>query len=409
MTLPHRLRKKLNRSKWQIKPDQLLASILLLFWLAILLGNFVFRGQFVFEGTVIAQEISFTYTGQQDKRFLNPIREIRNLDLEGSQSEPLVLIGKLSSMSSNDPTLNQKLSKLDKLTIQLAYAKSRFIVSPVNPNSSELSILELKLMPDSRVNQLAYNPKAEQLSFCLQIASRPSEICLFPDNLVDQSTESVSTSIGNLQLSLGQQPLTVTLALVNIPELGIKADVNSPEEITFQFTPTNDELVLPVHSPSHLFIDFPKLPSVVDSQPDISAQWIRGDIDVENVKFIRFDTTSDVTDELKDSTILDGEIRMGRETMKLQADQFLVPQSQPGIQKLRYIQLHSKSPQGLKTLFAGRSTGIAIGLYPEFPVQKLEPSWLSQYLSQEGVNALLAFVAAVTGVVLPRLLLGSSK
>jgi hypothetical protein len=95
---------------------------------------------------------------------------------------------------------------------------------------------------------------------------------------------------------------------------------------------------------------------------------------------------------------------MGRETMKLQPNQFLIIASKPGIQKLRYIQIQPKSPQGLKTLFFGESNSLAAGLYPQFPVQRIEPSWLSKHLSQEAVNAILSFVGALTGFFLPRLL-----
>lgn len=409
MVFPHQQpRKKSKRPKRRVQPDQLLALLLLLFWLAVLLGNFVFRGQFVFEGNAVAQEISFTYSGQSEKRFLNRIQDIRNLDLEGSQPEPLVLTGKFSSPS--DPALNQKLAKLSKnqLTIQLPYAKSRLILSSLNPaQSSELAILGLKLSPASRVNQLAYSFGSEQLSFCLQAASQPAETCLFPDSLLDRPTSAPTASVGDLELSLGQ-PLTVSLELVNISELGIKADVKAPQTIALQFVPAIDNLIFTLLSPTRIYANLPKPPAST-VEIDDSNQWIRGDITAENVSFTRFEMTSDVIDELKVSTVLQGEIRMGREVMQLQPKQFLVPQSKPGIQKLRYIQPHANSPQGLQTRFAGQSSGIATGLYPEFPVQKIEPSWLSRYLSQEGVNALLAFIAGLTGVLLPRLFPSSSE
>lgn len=44
-----------------------------------------------------------------------------------------------------------------------------------------------------------------------------------------------------------------------------------------------------------------------------------------------------------------------------------------------------------------------MGLDPKFPVESIKPSWLSKYFSQEAVNALLAFIAALTAVLLPRL------
>ena len=55
--------------------------------------------------------------------------------------------------------------------------------------------------------------------------------------------------------------------------------------------------------------------------------WFRKDIDVKNVQFSRYETTQIVTDELKISTILQGEIRLGKEKIELEKNQFLTTKS----------------------------------------------------------------------------------
>ena len=169
-----------------------------------------------------------------------------------------------------------------------------------------------------------------------------------------------------------------------------------------QFAPQVDELFLSILSPTHLFIDLPENNQSENAITEI--QWLRGDIEVSNVSFSRFDTTNNVTDEIKNSTIIEGQVRMGSQKIELEPNQFLIVLSKtPGIKKIRNIQIKTQSPQGLNTLFFGESKGIAVGLYPEFPLQKIELSWLSKHFSQEATNSILAFLAACTGILLPRL------
>ncbi|NEO33016.1 MAG: hypothetical protein F6K36_21845 [Symploca sp. SIO3C6] len=383
--------------------DPILAVILVLVWITILFSNFVFQGRYVFEGNLVVQEMSFTYTGLTNKRFLNNISGIQNLDIEGSQPEPLILTGKFSSDSN--PELNQKLSQIKQLTIELPYPTSRLIFSHDNSSqASDISILNLRINPEVKINQLAYNAKKLELSFCLQSVQEPLEDCLFPDSLLDNPTPSKPTKVGDLKLQLGKRRLRVSLAMFNLPELGIKTDIYAPEDLTFGFIPEIDDPQVEILSPTHLLIDLPKPTKTKNSATDKQSQWFWREIDVKNVGFSRFEMTENVTDELKTSTILKGKVRMKEKKMELEENQFLLIESdKPGITKLHQIQINTQSPEGLRTRFSGKSKGIAVGLDPKFPVESIEPSWLSKYLSQEAVNALLAFIAALTAVLLPRL------
>ncbi|NET51573.1 MAG: hypothetical protein F6K09_23540 [Merismopedia sp. SIO2A8] len=297
--------------------DPILAVILVLVWIAILLSNFVFQGRYVFEGNLVVQEMSFIYTGFTKKLFLNNISGIQNLDIEGSQPQSLVLTGKFSS--DLDPQLNEKLSQLKQLTIELPYPKSRLIFTPTNPTQTNaISILKFSINPESQVNQLNYNSQPSQLSFCLQSAKEKLESCLFPDGLLDNYLPSQAATVGSLELQLGQQPLTVSLTMFNLPELGIQSDIYDLQELSFQFIPEIDELQLTTLSPTRLLIDLPNLSKTGNSQTEKPPQWFWGDIDVKDVSFSKFQITENVNDELKTSTIISGEVRMKNKTLKLQ-------------------------------------------------------------------------------------------
>ncbi len=375
--------------------DKIIVIFLMIFWIVIIIGYFFFPGSYVFEGNLIVKEMSFNYTGQTEKLFLQSIDNIKKLDLQGIILQPITLTG---SFSSSEPQLNKKLSNLTELTIELKNTTSNLIFTPVNSSDSDISILELRLYPEIQVNQLTYNPKQNQLSFCLKGASVDAKACLFPDSLPLSDLNKKQKAVGNLKLYIGQKPLTVSLSVANIPELNIADD----EEISLQFVPQVDELFLPIISPTHLFINLPENNQSENAVTE--TQWLRGDIEVSNVSFSQYDITNNVTDEIKNSTILEGQVRMGSQKIELQPNQFLIILSKtPGIKKLRNIQIQTQSPQGLNTLFFGESKGIAVGLYPEFPLQKIELSWLSKHFSQEATNSILAFLAACTGILLPRL------
>jgi len=79
------------------------------------------------------------------------------------------------------------------------------------------------------------------------------------------------------------------------------------------------------------------------------------------------------------------------------------PTQNPGIQRLRDIRLNTKDPQGLQTLFSGKSKCLAIGLYERFSTQNIEPSWLLKYLPQEGIDAVYTLIGAFTDILFPRL------
>jgi ribosomal protein S6 len=185
---------------------------------------------------------------------------------------------------------------------------------------------------------------------------------------------------------------------VNIPKLGINSSTNG-QELTLKFIPeSGKEKKISLNSLTQLRLQTKPL------NKDTATDWFWGNIEVKNVNFSEFVRTGKVTDEVKKSTILKGEIRLQGNKLELQEQQFLIVESpNPGIRKLRSLEINRESPAGLRTFFTGESRGISVGLYPEFPVQSLKPSWLAKHLSQEAVNGILALLGAFTGIFLPRL------
>ncbi len=396
-------------------------------------------GQQVFEGNLITREIRFTYIGNEDKRFLGTIREIQNLDLEGQQT--IVLVGNFKN--DTDPKLNQ----LDKITVEMTYPRSRLIISPTNPEKIELELTELNLNPSQQLNskqfrspqvkQLKFEPAFNALSFCLQLATEPrqeneaptvtnerEELCNNPD-LFSRDASRQPEPLGILNLKLGTQPLNISLEQVNIPELGILADVDNPNLINFQFSPQLDQPEIVLNSPTTIFI---QLPSLEDNSGVF--QWLRGNLQVRDVNFTGFDGTGDLKDEVPISTILWGNVKMGDKTIELTENQFLIDRKKNkslisrliagkdlGIINLRYLQIRPASqegstqiPAGLQARFVGKSKEISVGIDPDFPVKKIQPTLLTSWgLSAELVTILRSFCIGLIGIFLPTVLKSSSS
>ena len=89
----------------------------------------------------------------------------------------------------------------------------------------------------------------------------------------------------------------------------------------------------------------------------------------------------------------------------MRQNQFLiVADDKPGIRKLRYLAIKPDKPSGVTTFISGKSQGIAVGLYPQFPIAEIKPSLLSQYLSSEAIAAILGSLATFTILVLEKIM-----
>jgi hypothetical protein len=383
-----------NIKHWlqRLPPVIKLLAVSILIFVILIIVLFFLPLQSRFEGNLRATALSFAYAGQESHLFLKDLDNLKEIDLKGSQSQPLTLIGQFSS---TDLTLNIKLSKLKKISIQLPYANSHIILTSksLKNQQSKLAIPALRINPNSQIDSLSYRPQPAQMSFCLESIAAP-QACLTPE-----SSQPSIQSIGSLTLQPGQEKIHMVLGNFKSPQLG------TLDELAFDFLPNTDDLQLEILSPSQLFLDLPDPLQLKPKEPPTKFDPIWGDLDVKNVQFLEYKSNpTNVADEQKISTILEGKVRMGSQIIDLQADQFLTIQPiEPGISKIRYIRPNPKAPYGLSVSFAGTSKTIGAGLDPKFPVQEIKLSWVSQW-PQELISAFLSILVAFITVQLTQLL-----
>ncbi len=192
---------------------------------------------------------------------------------------------------------------------------------------------------------------------------------------------------------------------INIPELNITSDNNSYQALELNYTPQTQEPQLNILSPTQIRIDLPKPTKIKPDQETENSQWFYADFDVKDVNFYRFKQSSNVRDEIQNSTIISGKLRMHDKELNLEKNQFLiVADEKPGIKKLRYLSINPKQPPSLRTLISGKSKGIAAGLYPQFPIAEIKPSLLSQYLSSGAIAAILGSLSTFTLLTLEKII-----
>jgi hypothetical protein len=366
---------------------------LLVAWILLLGGKFFVPGLYVFEGNLLVEEMSFSYMGSAERLFLQDIQRLGSLDLQGSQPQPLTLRG---NFSSNNPKLNAKLETIDKLTVKLPHANSRFLLGS-DRSTSSLSLVELRLPFQTRVEGFAY--RDGELDLCLQSKEIDENLCQLA-NMASMEVPNKEMPAGRFVFEPGSDPLQVRVASAELPQLGISADSQMGRETSFRWVPAGrgTQLQATLLSPTQLYLQTPAFSSVKDGET--FPEWVHGDLDVTNVRFTKTNRTSDVRDEIEMSSIQQGQVRMREKTMEVQERQFLVVKKGPGIRKLRRVKVQS---EGLRVLFSGKSTGLAVGLYRRFPVQRIEPKWLSKYISQEAFSGIVGLLTAFTTILSPRL------
>ena len=412
------------------KPDKLAALIFLLFALGILGSIFYPYGKYVFEGNFLVEELSFIVNSQGNQRLINPILGLKTFDLTGQQT--LTLRGKFTSKT--EPKFNQK----QEITLNLDRPNSRLVISPVNENQpSSIELTQLKLIPFKaeknqnvlpvNVKSLKYDSQVNQLSFCLKLVpNTPDDLKYIlknddfnnenPSDLFNQGNLSIDVCqnpdlstyqpLANLELKLGQEPIKISLEQVSIPELGIKSTPDNPNVIDFTLIPESDQREFILTSPSRLTITLP--PPKTDNN---FSRWIQGNLDVKQVKFSKSENiTGDKKDEFLSSTIVSGEILMTDKSLEIKQNQFFLISGQPGIERLRSIEIQPESPSGLQVRFVGKTNQVEVGIDPQFPVRKIKPLWISSLgFSSDSIIALLSFCATIIGFLLPYLFISASS
>lgn len=353
--------KSLSTYLWSKRLLTFVLGLLLIFG-GLTLAAFV-PSTHIFESNLTVEEMSFTYAGKEPKLFLDTVRGITSLEIEGKQN--ITFTGKIQSKST--PALNQ----LTILEIEPIDSTSKWLIATANlKQSSQLEFTELRLQPDTQVDKLSYDTYRNQLAFSLT-SNTPVEK---PSN----------TNI--LQLSLGNQPLKVSLEGYQLKNVKLPIHSEKQRQLEFILTPNNQEFRLNLADPVTIYLQPPA------PKNNEFKQWFRGKIEVKNVQFQRLDRTgSNQGDNLPISTILNGEVHMAEQERKIKRNQFLMVE-EPGIKLIRYLNIVPQ--KGLEVRISGKSKLIQIGLDKEFPVSRIQASWLDGVLPRDAIIALISFCAA---------------
>ncbi|MBD2486992.1 hypothetical protein H6G77_05380 [Aulosira sp. FACHB-615] len=325
----------------------------------------ILPGNYDFEGNVIAQKITFTYHSKEPEVFMQNIRRIKQIENTGVQT--LTFTGNFQSQSPSLPQLNN----LNSVKIQLKDSKSRWIITPVNPQAtSTIELTKLRLEPGTKINELNYDFQRQQLAFDLQ----PN-----PNN-----------NPNTLELSLGEEPLKVILEGYKLPELKLPDQFDDQTPLEFIVNPNNKELVLEIYQNTNIHITLNQPPK------NDTQQWFKKKIDTKDVKFLYEEINpNDTGENVTISTIVKGKIRMAGQEQKIQQNQFLMgenPKKPLNIQRIRHLQIIPN--KGIEARFSGRTTQIQIGLDENFPVSKIQSSWLDDVLPRDAIIALFSAGAA---------------
>ncbi|WP_217481664.1 hypothetical protein [Nostoc sp. TCL240-02] len=360
----------------------LLLVLLLLLFLTIVSFAAIVPSTHTFEGNIISQEMAFTYIGEESKLFLKNIQGINELENKGRQT--ITFTGNFQSETL--PQLNQ----LDSLKIQLKDSESRWIIAPANPqDTSEISVEELRLQPNTKIAGLSYDFYRNQLAFSLQ----------------QNSNLKQKISPNTLDLYLGEQPIKVIIEGYELPDLKLPNQPDNQIQLEFIVNPNNKKLNLEIAQNTNIYITLAKPPKYE------SEQWFREEIKTENVKFIYVDKPGkDSKDDLKISTIVEGKIRMAEQERDIKQNQFLMGEDADtplNIQKIRHLEIVPK--KGIEARFSGKTKKIQIGLDPDFPVSQMQGSWLDGVLPRDAIIALFSFGAATIPNLVSWLFSNTSK
>jgi hypothetical protein len=337
----------------------------------------------IFEGNLIVEEFSFTYNGWQDKLFLESVRGIRHFEIDGVINNELTFSGEFQSTSS--PQINQFKKPIK---IRLKNRNSKFVIEPVNiNNTSSIDIEELRITPDTEISGFTYNfsQKQHQLAFSLQQNSRSTR----------QSNK--------LKIYLGQKPIKVILEDYDIS--GFNQNIfDQQQPLEFILTPKSQDFNLELTQKNNIYL------SLNESSQTDPNQWFQQKIDTKNVYFQRLDRTGDVSDDVTVSTIVEGKIRMVEQERELKANQFLMgekPDIPLNIERIRHLQIAPK--KGLEVRISGKTQQIQIGLDKDFPVSRIQGSWLDGILPRDAIIGLFSFGAATLTYLLGFVIENASK
>ncbi len=321
-----------------------------------------------FEGNLLVK--SFSFTCQENESLL--LKDVYNLSqIELSGLKKFTLAGTFSSLA--DPELNKR----ERLEIESIRENSTLTITP----TADFILQELRLQKETRVKNLKYAPFNNRLAFSLQPNSQPVNLSFNPSSTPIKITLS-GYKIANLPQKKEDIPLEFNLSTTEF-----KLELQQAIDVNLQLSQDKEQL-----------------------SPDQEQPIFWRNIKVNNVRFERpIITGNNVRDDLVESTIISGNIRMAQQDLKLEENQFLIVEK-PGVEILNQIKIIredsnqnlklkttgenlqiTEASQGLEVSVSGNTNSIQVGLNPRLPIAQIQGSFLSRYLANKAIVAIISF------------------
>ncbi len=339
-----------------------------------------------FEGNLLVKSFSFTCQ-ENESLLLKNVYNLSRIDLSGLKK--FTLAGIFSSLA--DPELNKR----ERLEIESIRENSTLTITP----TADFILQELRLQKETRVKNLKYAPFYNRLAFSLQPNSQPVNLSFNPSGNPIKITLS-GYKIANLPQKKEDIPLEFNLSTTEF-----KLEIQQAIDVNLQLSQDKEQLS---QDKEQLSQDKEQLSQ--DKEQPIFWRNIK----VNNVRFERpIITGNNVRDDLVESTIISGNIRMAQQDLKLEKNQFLIVEK-PGVEILNQIKIIredtnqnlklkttgenlqiSEASQGLEVSVSGNTNSIQVGLNPRLPIAQIQGSFLSRYLGSEAIVAIISFSAGL--------------
>ncbi|TRT52825.1 MAG: hypothetical protein EWV85_14980 [Microcystis aeruginosa Ma_QC_C_20070703_M131] len=321
-----------------------------------------------FEGNLLVKSFSFTCQ-ENESLLLKDVYNLSQIDLSGLKK--FTLAGTFSSLA--DPELNKR----ERLEIESIRENSTLTITP----TADFILQELRLQKETRVKNLKYAPFNNRLAFSLQPNSQPVNLSFNPSSTPIKITLS-GYKIANLPQKKEDIPLEFNLSTTEF-----KLELQQAIDVNLQLSQDKEQL-----------------------SPDQEQPIFWRNIKVNNVRFERpIITGNNVRDDLVESTIISGNIRMAQQDLKLEENQFLIVEK-PGVEILNQIKIIredsnqnlklkttgenlqiTEASQGLEVSVSGNTNSIQVGLNPRLPIAQIQGSFLSRYLANKAIVAIISF------------------
>lgn len=303
-----------------------------------------------FEGQLKVSKLSFTST-QPNKSFLG-IENIKKITIVGKQK--ILLDGEFSSQDYSE------LNDLKEIEINLPEQSSQWTLMSSDPKKNGIGRAKLVLQANTKITDIEYNSFSRIISFSL-------------------NSNSNSGSKNSSYLIITPNPenkIKISLERYHLPKL---FNLNSQDDsvpLEFDFKSTSFK------------VDLAKSVTLYFEIENSDESIFRSKIPVEDVMFQTVIKTG-IENDVIESTIKSGTIRMAKQNLQLKPEQFLIiaPLAISNIRRLKIL-----PDQGLEVQVSGKTKLIQLGLNPQLPVEQISGNRFEQWFSRDFYIAIITLI-----------------